>query len=213
MTRRTTRPHNGISTTGSIRAPAVRTSAIPNCPWARQPGAAKAHPKGLSDSTRPIIMSPEPSSPCERVATRLSRLGMRAAPMTATPPMAPMRSRPRRVVDAPVPITTMREVSTQVARATGARTSVRPAAAQCPLTAHTRAGRTAQTPVAMPGIPAAPATASPLTREREGAIHGASARGSSVESTPVSRSGTRVQPRVASAPRAPMVVEASGVGA
>ena len=159
------------------------------------------------------VMSAEPPSPAERAATRLSRLGRRATPMRASPPMTPTRSRPRRVVEAPRPITTTRETRTQVARATGARSRARPAAPQWPPAAHARAGRARQTPVARPGTPAAPATASPADRDREGAIHGASARGSSVESTPVSSSGTRTQPRVVSAPRAPMRVAVSGTGA
>ena len=211
MTRPTILPHAGASAIGEARAPRVRTSAWTACPRARQPGAAKAQPKGLRESTRPIVINPAVPGSSARAATRLTALGRRPAPMTTTPPTAPTISRLRREADAPEPITTTRESSTHVARAAGARRRASPAAPQRPPSAHTSAGRRKQTAVTMPGIPAAPATASPHANDREGAIHTASARGSSVESTPVRRSGTRAHPSTVSAPSPPMAVAATAV--
>ena len=57
--------------------------------------------------------------------------------------------------------------------------------------------------VMQPGIPTAPAASRPSANPLDGAAQAAMARGSRVESTPVTSSGTTAQPATSSAPRAP----------
>ena len=201
MTRPTTRSHTGASAAGSARAAALSPMAAAVSPRARCPGAASAHPKGVSPATRAAVRRPSRSMLSSR-APRLSREGARETRRIARTAITPARSRPRRDVETPAPMTTTRLSRTQVARAAGASARARSAAPHCPATAHTRTGRSSPAPVITPGTPVAAATASPMARGREGAVQAAMTLGSRVESTPVSMSGTRAQPRTVRAPAA-----------
>ena len=112
-------------------------------------------------------------------------------------------SRPRRE-ETPTAVTTIRERMMQVARAAGAHSNARSAARIWPATSQVRAGTRQMTAVRQPGIPSAPAASNPTASPRDGAVHAAMARGSRVESTPVTSSGTTAQPATSSAPRTPM---------
>ena len=113
-------------------------------------------------------------------------------------------SRPRREEETPTAVTTIRERMMQVARAAGAHSNARSAARIWPATSQVRAGTRQMTAVRQPGIPSAPAASNPTASPRDGAVQAAIARGSRVESIPVTSSGTTAQPATSSAPRTPM---------
>ena len=113
-------------------------------------------------------------------------------------------SRPLREEEIPAAVTTILERMTQVARAAGAHSKARIAARTCPATNQVRAGTRQTTAVRQPGMPRAPAASSPTASPRDGAVQAAIARGSRVESIPVTSSETTAQPATNSAPRAPV---------
>ena len=204
MTRWTTRYHRAMSSTGSATAPRAQAAARAHWPVATRPGTAKVHPRGVSPAARATGRSAPSPSPRARPLSRLGTSEPRSTAATAT---RATLSRPLRVVDSPAAVTTTRERTTQVARATGAMTRAEATAAHCPDRAHTSSGRRQTTPVARPGNPQAAATSRPRARVREGATQAARARGSRVPSWPVRSSGTRVHPATRRAPRAPRTRE------
>ena len=186
-----------------IQAPIVSASAASTEPLATSPGAAKAQPKGVSPRILAAALmcstKPETSSPMSLEI----RLGSCVTARTARKAMIAVVSRPRRDEEIPAAVTTIRERMTQVARAAGAHSNARNAARVCPATNQVRAGMRQMTAVRQPGMPRAPAASSPTASPRDGAVQAAMARGSRVESTPVTSRGTTAQPATSSAPREP----------
>ena len=131
------------------------------------------------------------------------RFGACVTTNKTTKAMIAVVSRPRREEEMPAAVTMIRDSRTQAARAAGAHSSARSAAASWPASSQVRTGMRQTAAVMQPGIPRAPAATRPSASPLDGAAQAAMARGSRVESTPVTSSGTTAQPATSSAPRAP----------